>query len=120
MQTAHLGHPGNLKMCVCECEPVRVPVSVPQNRSSDSFGLEWILRICLLKKLQARLMQSATPKAVFKSVSEEIRDHSIALLASGPGQAAQFVAGHCDTHREPTPTQNSPSTCHAVLFIAFK
>lgn len=64
-------------------------------------------------------MQSVISKTVCKWVLQEIRDHDIGLLVSVPEQAAQFVAGPCDTG--PQLTQNPPhSKCHAVFWVAFK
>lgn len=116
------GSPGELKNvwvwarpCACVCSP--------GPRSEVLIQLVWSgsWKSVYLKSSQVILMQLVTPKAACKWALEEMGSHGVALLASGPGQAGSAVcSGPLWYSLWAQLTQNPSSTCHAILFIAFK
>lgn len=99
MLAAHLDHLGCLKICVCVCVFLDLTL-----RISNTVSLEWILRICIFKKAPRYFWCSRWPWQ--QSLNECCRKLEITVSASlqvetsGPGEAAQFVAGHCGSHHE--------------------
>lgn len=71
LHTAHLGPPGALKNVRVRVLAVRASVSAPGPTltSSGSAGLEWILRICVFKKLPVNSDEVRDPRSLRVSVT---------------------------------------------------